>query len=153
MALEERNIARHYARYAPFARLADHPAVTQIARYRIGIKDKSILAFLAVDRVKHRIRAVVRLAVKDKILTPQACETCKTANTRHGRFPTVVAHHDDYNRPLSVRWLCNKCHRVWHAQNTALQPKDDLLMFTRKELYSLGVSHLQHQKANRKRKG
>lgn len=29
----------------------------------------------------------------------------------------VQAHHDDYDYPLSVRWLCSACHRQWHAEN------------------------------------
>ena len=37
------------------------------------------------------------------------CEVCGEENS--------VAHHDDYNYPLSVRWLCSAHHHQWHAKN------------------------------------
>lgn len=30
---------------------------------------------------------------------------------------SVEAHHDDYDHPLTVRWLCAVCHKRWHAEN------------------------------------
>ena len=29
----------------------------------------------------------------------------------------VEAHHDDYSKPLEVRWLCQSHHKQWHAEN------------------------------------
>jgi len=29
----------------------------------------------------------------------------------------VEAHHDDYDFPLSVRWLCASCHKQWHGEH------------------------------------
>ncbi len=34
------------------------------------------------------------------------------------------AHHDDYSKPLDVRWLCFKHHREWHRQNPELLEND-----------------------------
>ncbi len=37
------------------------------------------------------------------------CEVCGSAKAQ--------AHHDDYRRPLDVRWLCITHHRAWHVQH------------------------------------
>jgi ribosomal protein S27AE len=44
------------------------------------------------------------------ILRNDRCQQC-------GECRRVVAHHDDYAKPLSIRWLCTKCHRKWHWDN------------------------------------
>lgn len=53
---------------------------------------------------------LVKLALLDGTLVRGACESC-------GRKRGAEAHHDDYSRPLDVRWLCRKCHRAWHRQH------------------------------------
>jgi len=29
----------------------------------------------------------------------------------------VEAHHDDYSKPMEIRWLCELCHKQWHREN------------------------------------
>ena len=49
-------------------------------------------------------------------LHEQPCEIC-------GDNMLVHAHHDDYLKPLNVRWLCAAHHSQWHAENgEALNP-------------------------------
>lgn len=43
------------------------------------------------------------------------CERCGTGHKLH-------AHHDDYNKPHIVRWLCAYCHSQWHKDNPAVYP-------------------------------
>lgn len=68
-----------------------------------------------------RAHDLVERAVLAGILTrPATCEQCLR---RPGPFgdgrPSIQAHHDDYNAPLVVRWLCQPCHHEWHQHNTA----------------------------------
>jgi DNA-binding CsgD family transcriptional regulator len=44
----------------------------------------------------------VYLAVRCGLLRRQHCEKCNN--------PKTEAHHDDYSKPLAVRWLCKKHH-------------------------------------------
>lgn len=51
----------------------------------------------------------VRAAVKDGRLVRAACEVCGD--------PLAEAHHDDYDAPLAVRWLCRRHHQEWHREH------------------------------------
>lgn len=49
-------------------------------------------------------------------LFKEPCEVC-------GSEKKIHAHHDDYLKPLNVRWLCSAHHSQWHAENgEALNP-------------------------------
>ena len=53
-------------------------------------------------------RAVFK-AVADGELSREWCEVCGEVE--------VEAHHDDYSRPLDVRWLCRRHHKLWHKEH------------------------------------
>lgn len=56
-------------------------------------------------------RAAVYSAIKSgSIVSPGHCESCATTGRR------LNAHHDDYSKPLVVRWLCTGCHAAWHRR-------------------------------------
>lgn len=58
---------------------------------------------------KRRARVAVSNAVqRGKIVKPSRCERCHTEVQR----ARLDAHHEDYSRPLDVRWLCRRCHTV-----------------------------------------
>ena len=70
---------------------------------------------------KSASRAVARALAAGTLTRPDACENCsREPYTDAGRLD-IVAHHDDYNKPLDVRWLCRPCHYYWHQQNTAIE--------------------------------
>ena len=62
--------------------------------------------------IKVAAHSQVRKAILDgKLQKPYRCEMCNQSHKKlHG-------HHDDYAYPLSVRWLCRKCHNAWHHIN------------------------------------
>jgi len=56
---------------------------------------------------QHYAHKMVMYAVKLGLLTrPLECELCQ------GKIK-IEGHHDDYTKPLEVRWLCKSCH--WKA--------------------------------------
>lgn len=68
---------------------------------------------------KKRAGHIVEQAIKKGILHPDNCELC-------GSDRKVEAHHDDYNFPLRIRWLCKKHHHEWHKTNAAIARKEVL---------------------------
>jgi hypothetical protein len=50
---------------------------------------------------------------KSKIKILNNCEICDFNKS-------ISAHHNDYNKPLDVMFLCSNCHSKWHQKNTAL---------------------------------
>lgn len=56
-------------------------------------------------RAKHIIRCAVGAAVRHGKLRRLPCEVCGAQ---------AHAHHDDYSRPLDVRWLCPMHHKQHH---------------------------------------
>ena len=55
---------------------------------------------------KRKAHSVVRCAMKSGNLSRKPCAVC-------GRLDSQ-AHHDDYSKPLDVRWLCPKHHGEHH---------------------------------------
>lgn len=54
---------------------------------------------------KERCRRILGQAVLcGSLRRPDRCEVC-------GVEETVDAHHEDYSRPLFVRWVCRACHK------------------------------------------
>lgn len=58
------------------------------------------------DPARRAARTAVGNALRDGRLLRQPCEACGAVRAE--------AHHDDYARPLDVRWLCFRCHRAHH---------------------------------------
>lgn len=59
---------------------------------------------------KYRATTMVKNARRDGRLFVEPCEVCGTVTSVH-------AHHDDYAKPLNVRWLCAAHHSQWHRDN------------------------------------
>ncbi len=58
---------------------------------------------------KARTGNIVCAALKSgKLIKPDACSKCGKS------WCQIQAHHEDYNKPLEVIWLCKSCHRRKH---------------------------------------
>jgi transposase-like protein len=74
---------------------------------------------------KERCHNIVEKAVlRGRLIRPEHCECCGISKKFKDGRSGIQAHHDDYDKPLSVRWLCQKCHHQWHKENTALNEAD-----------------------------
>lgn len=60
-------------------------------------------------RLKYIARSYARVYLKRGLLTEQPCEGCGGEE--------VEIHHDDYSKPLQVRWMCRKCHLAHHREH------------------------------------
>lgn len=58
---------------------------------------------------------------KGIVLRKTSCEQCGQGGTMKDGRSKIQAHHCDYNKPLEVMWLCQKCHHKWHKLNTAIK--------------------------------
>ena len=55
-------------------------------------------------------RNLINNSVRDGKIFPKVnCERCGISTKTHG-------HHEDYNRPLDVIWLCTECHGICHKE-------------------------------------
>jgi len=79
-------------RYEPF--LARRRAIWE----RYAAKPENQVKIKARNKIKHLCRT-------GKVQRGD-CEVCGT--------PNGEAHHEDYSKPLDVRWLCRKCHHDEH---------------------------------------
>lgn len=72
--------------------------------------------FCARNPIKRAAHILTGNAIRAGRLIRQPCEKCG------GR---AQAHHDDYSKPLDVRWLCTTHHTEWHRHNTPLCPDQE----------------------------
>ena len=83
----------------------------------------------------HRIQIAARItawrAIKEGILIKEPCEVCG--------IKMVDAHHDDYDKPLDVRWLCRKHHKEHHESED--KKRKEKLLSEGKEVVSRNEAH------------
>lgn len=67
--------------------------------------------------LKYKARTAVGNALRDGRLVRGPCRHC-------GETRRVQAHHDDYSKPLDVKWECFSCHRE-HEHGQQVTAADD----------------------------
>lgn len=80
----------------------------------LAARRKGSSAWARRNPKKRKAQIAVGNAIRDGRLIPLPCEVC--FNTHD-----IQAHHDDYNKPLEVRWLCAKHHKEVHANMPQLK--------------------------------
>ena len=80
---------------------ADHGLCKKHARRFYAVRQKGT--------IEQKARNDVANALQSGRLTKGPCETCGATHKVHG-------HHDDYLKPLVVRWLCPKHHAEHHIK-------------------------------------
>lgn len=74
---------------------------------------------------KKRVQHIVEKAIKKGILIqPVKCLKCNNTQEFIDGRNGIQAHHNDYDKPLDVTWLCQKCHHEWHKNNNAINETD-----------------------------
>ena len=66
-------------------------------------------------KLKRDSRALCNSAIRRGLIVKRPCEIC-------GVEKLIEAHHDDYSKPLDVRWLC-KDHHAEHHRNELIKEK------------------------------
>ena len=94
--------------------------IEKIREYDRGRGNRQSIEYLHEYRnkfpLKYKAHSMVNSAIKSMKLFKEACGECGSDKNTH-------AHHDDYSKPLNVRWLCAACHSQWHRDNgEALNP-------------------------------
>lgn len=77
-------------------------------KVRKELRDRTSRRIRAEQPEKYAARTAVNNAIRDGRLVKGPCEVC-------GATKRVHAHHDDYSKPLDVRWLCPKHHAEAHG--------------------------------------
>lgn len=62
-----------------------------------------------IEKLKRRARRITRRAIDSGFLDKDVCERCGTDSN-------VKAHHEDYNKPLEIKWLCVTHHEERHTE-------------------------------------
>lgn len=75
---------------------------------RIKLNAAITKAWRSEDKRRQKAHSAVSNAIKKGTLVRQPCERCNCEKT--------VAHHDDYDFPLDVMWLCQPCHKQRHKE-------------------------------------
>lgn len=80
--------------------------------YRLGTKQRGT-EYRSAYKIEFAPKIAAKSTVWSHILTnrlvKQPCEVCGEG--------VADAHHDDYSKPLEVRWLCRAHHGQWHAKH------------------------------------
>jgi len=100
IATRDKDLARYRNReYARSSRRSNPEKVRNIERERSRHRVRT-----ERDNARQILNGAVRTG---KVVKPVSCSDC-------GAIGKITGHHEDYNRPLDVVWLCYECHGLRH---------------------------------------
>jgi ribosomal protein S27AE len=67
---------------------------------------KSKIKWIKNNPEKRKAHIIVGNALRNGLLKKEKCITCGSMES--------LAHHEDYNKPMNILWLCRKCHAMRH---------------------------------------
>lgn len=73
---------------------------------------------IEVRAIRIRARSILNHYLRDKKIDRPTCELCNKP---------AEAHHDDYSKPLDVKWLCFRHHRLYHKIGNTIYQNPELL--------------------------
>ena len=76
--------------------------------HRQALKTEQTRFWRAEDTRRSKCHRAVALAIKKGELVRKDCNRCGE--------PKSLAHHEDYDKPLQVIWLCQPCHKRRHKE-------------------------------------
>jgi len=123
-----RESIRMYEKGLSVAQIAVYFGVTRQALWdvmrRRGVKFRPQLRFdkdnhfyrggkKADDHAHNMVEYAVRVGSVER---KTVCQECGNMGQFKDGRSKIQAHHPDYNKPLDVIWLCQKCHHAWHEK-------------------------------------
>lgn len=79
---------------------------------RKSLNTKLTKRYRVINKVKYAAHSLVSNEIRSgRMKKPDACSQCDSKDR------VIHGHHDDYTKPLDVRWLCVICHKKWHKEN------------------------------------
>ena len=110
--------------------IADYYGVTRqsmwkcLKRRKVEFRDNKRYGsdnhFFRGTKANDHAQNVLEKAIEKGIVKRQTkCEICGAEETFKDGRTGIQAHHCDYNKPLDVMWLCQRCHHQWHINNKA----------------------------------
>lgn len=75
---------------------------------RMKAKIEITRAWRAADKRRQKAHSMVANAIKNGSLVRELCCRCGSEKS--------LAHHEDYDKPLDVMWLCQACHKQRHKE-------------------------------------
>lgn len=87
----------------------DYDRIREQTEARKETRRRSYLRYRRLRPDQYRATRAVGNAMRDGRLTKKPCEVC-------GGTSNIQAHHEDYSKPLEVRWLCVQHHHQLHRE-------------------------------------